>query len=487
MRLNTELRRYFFAKKMANIIIMKHLLVLNVILPLLSISQMDQTGNQATDVGIHWTERLTWEQVKEKAKHENKYIFIDAYATWCGPCKKMDKEVYSNDTVGNYFNDKFISVKIQMDKTDNDNVIVQNWYNDAASISKQYRIEGYPCFIFLSPQGGIVHKEMGYKAVKQLLEIAQASIQPGKVYDDPYAEYDRLVADYNKGIKHYDRMIYMSKTALQLNEEAFAKQLLNEHTEYLLDLKPKERYTKEIIEYWGSFMVRSNKPRFWFFYKDGYIIDRVMNKKGYAQAIVDRTIQYEIVDSFFKSQPGGAVMASGMMLFEPGKIDEPDYTEANWNKLYKIIREKYGLSWAKRNVLEARLRWYDAHKNFTIYAKYFLIKLKSDPPDFTDGNQTLQLNGQCWNIFRNVTDKKLLVGVIKWIAQAVQQSPKNNPDLLDTYANLLYKSGRKAEAIRWQEKALLAAKGFKADEFAKALEQMKRGERTHVNAGVVWE
>src|SRR5687768_11107058 len=81
--------------------------------------------------GIKWTTGISWQQVKEKAKQENKYIFIDAFTTWCGPCKMMDKNVYANDTVGDYFNQHFISVKAQMDKSKNDNEQVQSWYNDA--------------------------------------------------------------------------------------------------------------------------------------------------------------------------------------------------------------------------------------------------------------------------------------------------------------------------------------------------------------------
>ena len=38
--------------------------------------------------GIYFENSLTWEQVEQKAKDENKYIFIDCYATWCGPCKE---------------------------------------------------------------------------------------------------------------------------------------------------------------------------------------------------------------------------------------------------------------------------------------------------------------------------------------------------------------------------------------------------------------
>jgi thiol-disulfide isomerase/thioredoxin len=53
--------------------------------------------------GINWTIGLKWLAIQEKAKKENKYIFLDFYATWCGPCKKMEKEVYVNDTVARFF------------------------------------------------------------------------------------------------------------------------------------------------------------------------------------------------------------------------------------------------------------------------------------------------------------------------------------------------------------------------------------------------
>ena len=49
--------------------------------------------SQDTTKGIHFVNGLSWQEVLQKAKAENKYIFVDCYATWCGPCKAMDKEV----------------------------------------------------------------------------------------------------------------------------------------------------------------------------------------------------------------------------------------------------------------------------------------------------------------------------------------------------------------------------------------------------------
>jgi uncharacterized protein YyaL (SSP411 family) len=51
-----------------------------------------------------------------KAKKENKLIFVDAYASWCGPCKLMVKNIFPLKTVGDYYNSHFINAKIDMEK-----------------------------------------------------------------------------------------------------------------------------------------------------------------------------------------------------------------------------------------------------------------------------------------------------------------------------------------------------------------------------------
>src|SRR5688500_7007105 len=156
---------------------------------------------QNGDRGIQWTTDLSWQQVKEKAKLENKYIFIDAYATWCGPCKMMDRYVYPNDTVGNFFNAHFIAVKVQMDRTDKDDKIIQDWYNDANGIKTEYTVDAYPTLIFLSPEAKILKKEEGYRSVQQLVILAKESLTPGIAYDDLYKEYKALVNEYKQGVK----------------------------------------------------------------------------------------------------------------------------------------------------------------------------------------------------------------------------------------------------------------------------------------------
>ena len=49
--------------------------------------------------GIRFEKGLSWQQMLDKAKVEGKYVFVDCYATWCLPCKWMDKNIYTSEKV----------------------------------------------------------------------------------------------------------------------------------------------------------------------------------------------------------------------------------------------------------------------------------------------------------------------------------------------------------------------------------------------------
>ena len=92
---------------------------MSVLLPVLLHAQPGNEPTAADGVpkGIRFEKGLSWQQVLEKAKAENKFIFVDCYATWCGPCKQMERDVYPVPQVEELYNDRFISVKMQMDSS----------------------------------------------------------------------------------------------------------------------------------------------------------------------------------------------------------------------------------------------------------------------------------------------------------------------------------------------------------------------------------
>ena len=373
-------------------------------LPFLLMAQNNASmqSNTENENGIQWVTGLSWDQIKQKAKAENKYIFVDAYTTWCGPCKMMDRDVYTNDTVANYFKDKFISLKVQMDKTKEDNKQVQSWYKDAAKINETYHVEGYPTFLFLNPDGILADHQIGYKGVNELLAIAQNAMLPGKVYNDPYSEYDKLIKFYKQGEKDYNKYPLMITMANRVHDDSICHQLLKEFTDYVLTLKPSERFTKDRIQMWAGFTFRSDSRVFQFFYKDGKLIDKVMNQKGYANAIVDKTIWAEDVLPFLIEQAKGSkiTVTGGYITDVSGKgLLRTDSSEADWKKLYLILSKKFGKSIAERNVIAGKIEWYTRHWNHEAVGKYKLRQMDRYWTEEDAKRNLVAINNDAFNFF----------------------------------------------------------------------------------------
>lgn len=81
--------------------------------------------------------KLSFNEAKELAKKTGKLIFIDCYTSWCGPCKTMARVSFTNDEVAKIYNEKFINLKVEMEKD-----------ADGKEIGRLYRINAYPTVLF---------------------------------------------------------------------------------------------------------------------------------------------------------------------------------------------------------------------------------------------------------------------------------------------------------------------------------------------------
>ena len=73
------------------------------------------TINAQTTTGIKFFEG-SWEEVLAEAKKQNKPVFVDAYTSWCGPCKWMAKNIFTLESIGEFFNKNFVNYKFNMEK-----------------------------------------------------------------------------------------------------------------------------------------------------------------------------------------------------------------------------------------------------------------------------------------------------------------------------------------------------------------------------------
>lgn len=111
--------------------------------------------------GIQFTEGA-WKDILKKAKAEKKVIFLDAYASWCGPCKLLQKNVFTKKAVGDVYNSKFINVKMDMEK------------GEGPALSQVYPLEAYPTLLYIDGNGKILKKVIGLQTPEDLIAIGKS-------------------------------------------------------------------------------------------------------------------------------------------------------------------------------------------------------------------------------------------------------------------------------------------------------------------------
>lgn len=117
----------------------------------------------------------TWAEALAKAQSEERLIFVDAYAAWCGPCKRMAAQTFPDPKAGEFFNANFVNMKIDMEKPEN------------AEFARKYPVGSYPTLMFIDATGKIVLKEVGAKNVDQLIETGRKAL--GK--NDKSVDYEK--------------------------------------------------------------------------------------------------------------------------------------------------------------------------------------------------------------------------------------------------------------------------------------------------------
>lgn len=155
-----------------------------VIIMLLSLFSMPSQAN-----GIEFFEG-TFEEAKELARVESKLIFVDAYAVWCGPCKKMSSNVFPLPEVGEAFNQHYVSMKIDMER------------GEGLTFREKYPVRAFPTLFFMDEEGEILEVIVGAKSGPDLINLAMkhaAGRKPAKNLAEAYEKGDRspeLILEY---------------------------------------------------------------------------------------------------------------------------------------------------------------------------------------------------------------------------------------------------------------------------------------------------
>ena len=126
---------------------------------------------------INW---MTLEEAVAAQKKEPRKIIIDAYTSWCGPCKMLDKNTFHNPDVVAYINKNYYAVKFN---AEGDEVIKykgktysnpqydpskKNRRNSGHELSRAFGVRAFPTLIYLDENADIIAPIPGYQTPQQL-------------------------------------------------------------------------------------------------------------------------------------------------------------------------------------------------------------------------------------------------------------------------------------------------------------------------------
>lgn len=376
---------------------MKKLLYLFFLAPIFAYGQ-----TAIEEKGIFF-EKGTFSEIMAKAKKENKLIFVDAYTTWCGPCKWMAKNTFLNDTAAEFYNKNFINAKIDVEK------------GEGVGIAKKYEVMCYPTLLYIDGSGKLLHRQSSALDSKEFIKLGTEAMNPAM----QFASYKKK---YDSGTSTPDEMgeyvLMRGRSCLSVKDE-MAKYF---NTQTDADLTSERNW--KIIN--GCIMNISGDSR-----EFNYLIEhRLDYEKLYGSEKVNEVVigMYSFaLDNYIKEK----------------NID-------GYKKLKEgLINKRF--SFSDDLALGYDMELYFALKDWDNYAKTAVIYVdKVLKEDYSEKNNIV------WNFYENITDKTMLAKAEQWIRESIALKPGYFN--YDTYSALLYKLGKKPEAQAAAEKAIEFAK-----------------------------
>ncbi|HMQ08388.1 MAG TPA: thioredoxin family protein [Saprospiraceae bacterium] len=203
----------------------------------------------------------SWEEALEKANRENKIIFVDAFAKWCGPCKVMAKNVFPHEKVGQFYNRSFINMKLDMEES------------EGRAFGKKFPVNAYPTLLFIDGDGNLVTKHVGGMQVDPFIELGKKAFALGLSLSK-YAEL------YREGDRSYTTVFHYIK-ALQASGESTLKVA----NEYLLSKPDITKKEEALLVYEAVTEADSRLFDMMVTYKD--VILTVMDDEQYKDKVMD--------------------------------------------------------------------------------------------------------------------------------------------------------------------------------------------------------
>jgi thioredoxin-related protein len=334
-----------------------------------------------------------WQTARARAEAENKLLFVDAYTDWCYWCKVMDKKTFADTSVVTLMNENVVSLKLEMER------------DYGVKVAMKYRVSGFPSFLVFAPDGSLLYKTSGYMEVEAFKSFL-----------------NKTIAKENIETRHgVSKEVELSFP--QFYSNAFGKSSERK--------KPDVTTVQQYIDGEKDLLSEVN---FSVIGKFAHLLSQkqttvfVSNVSQY-QKLFGKTEVEAVLDRI-----GGAMIAAA----------EKNSSNSEFEAAIDFFKNHKSDFTTKS---EAYMR-IEFNKNTGKWSEFAGLIDKLGEVEKIDAGT---VNSWAWAVYEKCSDKAVIGKAIAWSVDAIKQ--KADYPILDTYAALLYKSGRKHDA----EKAAIIA------------------------------
>ncbi len=334
-------------------------------------------------------EGTTLEQAAAKAKAENKLVFMDCYTQWCGPCKKMAKDVFTQEMVGAYMNPKFVNIKVDMES------------DYGTPLAKKLQITAYPTFVIFNGDAKEVGRFLGSSdGVKFIENVGKNSM-------------DTNTSDLEQRFKSGDRDPQFLQDYLKTLTASYKVDDANDVAEAILEGK-EETFAMD-PELADIFMKHINNP-----------FSKPFKQIMKTDVILKGTVGSEAVDMKVQN-----VLTNYMRKLVVEKDGTASLDQANYDAFVKLTKDA-GMRNANHFKLTPLILLAEKQKNYDSYLKYIKEYLSDNSIDAND----MQLANWVKPFADPAVDAKYKEEMKKILLFRLEEIKKGNRQPMTTIGNM---------------------------------------------------
>lgn len=238
------------------------------------------------------------------AAQERKLVFMDCYTSWCGPCKMLARDVFTNDTVGDFFNKHFVCVKVDMEK------------EDGPELARRFQVRAYPTLLFINSDDMNVAYRLtgGRRGTQWLVEAGEKALDSSSNLiglAEAYAKNKQdtvIVAKYLSCLSETSSSVLLDSVLSEYLQNATVVNKCSEATWKML-----ERYVKDPYSSWFEYLYS--------------------HASDFAAVVGPERVGKKLFDTYYYAVMG---------FIKRKRIPEKQFPRSQFDKLFALLKDYKG-------------------------------------------------------------------------------------------------------------------------------------------------